>query len=176
MKYIAHLVSGGTVELELPDDNPNLFDDQLWLVDDNGVMVNMTHCAALVPDLTPASSTEPAEDEIDFKGAAFVDVDDERWYPGETDGMYRIESGEVDHSKEKIERKWGPLTYPKVEAKAVIDFRGAAFVDVDGDRWYLCPNGYYSLTEGDVCANDRKSWVEDTYGPLTYPKAEAVRT
>jgi hypothetical protein len=107
MKYIAHLASGGTVDLELPETRAQRLYDMSWLVDDNGVMVNMEHCAALVPDLTPASI------EIDFNGAAFMDVDGDRWYPGETDGMYRTGTGEVDHSKEKIERKWGPLTYPK---------------------------------------------------------------
>ena len=110
MKYTAHLAGGGIVNLEFRNgtSTSRVTAKDSWLVDDNGVMVNMTHCAALVPDLAPA------EKEIDFDGATFIDRDGDRWYRAD-DGRYRIgdqQFGGGGFTKEYIERSYGPLRYP----------------------------------------------------------------
>ena len=110
MKYTAHLAGGGIVNLEMPEGSDiNIF--TTWLVDDNGVMVNMTHCAALVPVTALA---EVQGEEIDFDGATFIDREGDRWYRA-NDGQYSTSSnwGHGDFSKETIEKHWGPLRYPK---------------------------------------------------------------
>jgi hypothetical protein len=83
MNYTAHLSNGGTVSLSIEGDVKNIYGGMKitdeWLVDDNGVMVNMTHVAALVPVTT---TEEPA------RGARrFRDTDGEIWTQ-QPDGMY----------------------------------------------------------------------------------------
>jgi hypothetical protein len=60
MNYTAHMSNGGTVSLVFKngvDIRGWLQDGLKWLVDDNGVMVNVEHAQALVPTVAPE---EPA--------------------------------------------------------------------------------------------------------------------
>ncbi|WP_405061912.1 hypothetical protein OG474_09725 [Kribbella sp. NBC_01505] len=38
--------------------------------------------------------------------------------------------------------------------------------DVDGDRWYLCPNGFYSLTKDSDAARSTLDFIAEAYGPI----------
>ena len=55
MKYTATLVTGDRMTIELPDDTTALSavlvaEGLQWITDLNGIMLNMVHVAALVPD------------------------------------------------------------------------------------------------------------------------------
>jgi hypothetical protein len=80
--YTAHLSNGGTVSLSIEGDVKNIYGGMKitneWLVDDNGVMVNMTYVAALVP----VTTEEPAT-----TARRFRDTDGDIWTQ-QPNGMY----------------------------------------------------------------------------------------
>lgn len=98
MKYTAHLATGGKLELQL-DSEPDLF-DTTWLVDDHGVMVNMAHVAALVPE-----STGKIKYLIDGEGDRWYQARDGDWVQSNVPTEYECGSW----SRQHVEDKWGPL-------------------------------------------------------------------
>jgi hypothetical protein len=103
--YTAHLVAGGTLALAFKngvDSQPG--SKYAWLRDDNGVMVNMTHVAALVPQDAPAVSDGPLP-------ARVIDRDGDIW-TREPDGRYEF-SGLAGYSLDEVEKMYGPWTEVK---------------------------------------------------------------
>lgn len=79
MNYTAHLSSGGTLALTFKNgvDTTQPRGEDTWLCDDNGVMVNMTYVAALVP----VTAEEPS------RARRFRDADGDVWTQ-QPNGMY----------------------------------------------------------------------------------------
>lgn len=98
--YTAHLSNGGTVSLSIEGDVKNIYGGMKitneWLVDNNGVMVNMTYVAALVP-----TAEEPA------RGARrFRDTEGDVWTQ-QPDGLYKYRG--VAYSWNRVSETYGPL-------------------------------------------------------------------
>lgn len=101
MNYTAHLTTGRTVSLSIEGDVKNIYGGMKitdeWLVDDNGVMVNMTYVAALVP----TTAEEPA------RGARrFRDTEGDVWTQ-QPDGLYAYRGAAC--SWNRVSETYGPL-------------------------------------------------------------------
>lgn len=103
MKYVAHLSTGGTVDIEI-DGDENLFAhigeptnnrNAGWLVGNHGEMVNLDYCAALVP---VSDKTNPPH--------TIIDSDGDKW-TRQGDGKYRLFGGSVGHTEDEIREAYG---------------------------------------------------------------------
>jgi len=116
VKYQAHLKTGAIIDVELSGELGSTFTKNVrdtlasgWLVDDNGVMLSMTHVIALVPVLDDAASEDPME--APFVPGVIVDDDGDSWTLGD-DGKYRWKDGRqgsimTPETRDGIKEQWG---------------------------------------------------------------------